>query len=113
MTFRTLVSWHQYKLNFVHLSPAVEKRSFWFRKKMTLGNYCIHIGINPVKVSSNSGVNARLVCLCTAISPADNPIKHHPAIVLTDHGATGISLTMEREHIRAFSADGAFITGSL
>lgn len=96
MTFWTSVSWDHYKLNFFHLSPAVGKRSLWFRKKTTLGNYCIHIGVNPVKVLSNSGVNTRLVFLCTAISPADNPIKHHPAIVLTDQGTTRVSLTRKK-----------------
>lgn len=80
---------------------------------MTFGNYCIHIRVNPVKVASNSGVNTGLVFLCTAISPADNPIKCHPAIVLTDHGAARISLTMEKEHIRMFSVDATLITGSL
>jgi len=74
-------------------------------ERATFGENCIHIRVNPVKVASNPGVNSRLVFLCTAISPADNPIKRHPAIVLTDHGAARISLAMEKECIRIFSVD--------
>lgn len=98
MIFRTLVSCYQYRLNLIHLFPDVEKKSLWFRKKTTLGADCIHTGVNPVKVLSNSGVNTRLVFLCTAVSPANNPIKRHPAVVLTDHRATGISL-QQKENI--------------
>lgn len=96
MTVSTSGSWHQHRLNPVHFSPDVEKRSLGFSERTTFGEHCIHIGVNPVKVFSNSGVNTWLVFLCTAISPADNPVKRHPAIVLTDHGAARISLTRER-----------------
>lgn len=48
----------------------------------------VHVGLNPRDVSGDSGVHAGLLFLCTAVSPADDPIEHHPAVGRAGEGTT-------------------------
>ena len=54
-------------------------------------SYCI--GLDPVNVSCDSGVNSRVVCWCTANAPADNSIDNgRVGSILNNKGSTRITL---------------------
>lgn len=51
-----------------------------------------YLFIDPVNKVGDTGINARFILLATAVTPAHNAIDIMCAILLTDQGASRVSL---------------------
>lgn len=64
----------------------------------------LHLAVNPTKELGDLGIDAWLVLLTTASSPAGDPSQVPSITILTNQGATTVALGKERQALESWGS---------